>query len=85
VLLTVSDNGVGMTEEVRAHLFEPFFTSKAPGKGTGLGLAMVYGAVRQNGGFIHFETAQNRGTTFSIYLPVVTSGRRVSPSPPARL
>jgi two-component system, cell cycle sensor histidine kinase and response regulator CckA len=85
VLLTVSDNGVGMTEEVRAHLFEPFFTSKEPGKGTGLGLAMVYGAVRQNGGFIHFETALNRGTTFSIYLPVVSSGRRVSPSPPARL
>jgi len=81
VLLTFSDDGAGMSEEVRARLFEPFFTTKGAGKGTGLGLAMVYGAVQQNGGYIAVDSELNRGTSFRIYLP---SESRVAPGPAAR-
>jgi PAS domain S-box-containing protein len=69
VQLTISDNGVGMTDEIKAHLFEPFFTTKGIGKGTGLGLATCYGIVSQSGGDIRVQSAPNSGTTFKIYLP----------------
>jgi PAS domain S-box-containing protein len=69
VMLTVSDDGVGIAPEVREHLFEPFFTSKEIGKGTGLGLAVVYGAVKQHGGWLEVESELGQGTTFRIFLP----------------
>jgi nitrogen-specific signal transduction histidine kinase/CheY-like chemotaxis protein len=80
VVLSVTDNGMGIDAETLPHIFEPFFTTKEVGKGTGLGLAMVYGMVKQHGGFIDVDSALGRGSTFKLYVPAA-NGASVAPEP----
>jgi CheY-like chemotaxis protein len=77
--LTVADTGTGLSQEAQDHLFEPFFTTKEEGEGTGLGLAQVYGIVRQHQGFIDVDTVEGEGTAFSILLPLVEEEEEAPP------
>ncbi len=91
LVVTVADSGVGMSEEVRRRLFEPFFTTKRDQDGTGLGLAVTYGVVRQHGGFIDVDSVEGQGTTFRIYFPATRApveyaapAASLAPSPTGR-
>jgi two-component system cell cycle sensor histidine kinase/response regulator CckA len=83
VRLSVVDTGIGMTEEVQSRVFEPFFTTKK--MGTGLGLSTVYGIIKQSGGYVTLQSAPQQGSTFSVFLPVVTNGKPVqTPAEPLK-
>jgi PAS domain S-box-containing protein len=84
VVLTVSDTGVGMDAETQSHVFEPFFTTKELGKGTGLGLASVYGVVQQSGGWVSFRSQLGHGSSFSVYLPEAGEGPALGTTQPDR-
>jgi signal transduction histidine kinase len=80
VMISVSDTGTGITSEVKPHLFEPYFTTKGPAQGKGLGLAMCYGVIKQMGGFISVESEPDKGATFNVCLPRILEGQVESPA-----
>ncbi len=81
IRLSISDNGIGIPENTLSHIFDPFYTTKPVGKGTGLGLAQVYGIVKQHGGSIDVQSKLGEGTTFRLYFPELPTPEKVTISP----
>ncbi|UCF40167.1 MAG: PAS domain S-box protein [Gemmatimonadota bacterium] len=83
ICLTCTDTGMGMDEETRERVFEPFFTTKPPGEGTGLGMAMIYGLVKQHGGYVHVYSDPGEGTTVNVYFPAVSASAEAAAAGPS--
>lgn len=79
ICVSVTDTGSGMSEATKQKIFEPFFTTKEKDKGTGLGLAVVYGSVKSHNGYIDVESTVGEGTTFYVYIPALSNGEKVTP------
>ena len=85
IRISIADTGIGMSDEIKARIFEPFFTTKEVGKGTGLGLASVYGCIKQHGGYITVESREGEGARFDLYLPVAESAQPAAATEDAAL